>query len=255
MWVALEGPDGAGKTTLAQKLAKRIEVESGCQAEVNHVGPPASFETVVDENLERRLSYVPGKQQVVFVRLHWGCPVYGPIYRPELNIDGYGDLGPNRWKYIELSLAAIGAVTVLVTGDPDVLVARINERGDDYVDTKDIRQICETYERLRHDSVTVAGMVLDPVIMGDSLIDVYLDDLMFLAKSRESFAAEADIYDCYVGSQEPETLFIIPVASREKSYKIIGQSGNDWKKIGIVTEHKANRDIENLRHKTVISNY
>lgn len=255
MWIALEGPDGAGKTTLAQKLADRINAESGQSVEINHVGPPASFETVVDENLERRLTYAPGKEQVVFDRLHWGCPVYGPIYRPELNIDGYGDLGPNRWKYIELSLSAVGAVTVLVTGDPDVLSARITERGDDYVDVKDIRQICETYERLRMDSVTVAGMVLDPIIMGDSVVDNYLDDLMFLAKSRESFAVEADIYDCYVGPQEPETLFIIPIESRDKSYRIIEQAGDAWKKIGIVTERKANRAIEYLRPKTVISTY
>lgn len=255
MWVALEGPDGAGKTTLAQKLAKRIELESGVTAEINHLGPPESFDTVVDENLERRLTYRPGKDQVVFDRLHWGCPVYGPIYRPDLDIDGYGDLGPIRWRYIELALASVGVVTVLVTGEPDVLVARINERGDDYVDTKDIKNICAAYERLRQDSVTVAGMVLDPIIMGDNVVDTYIDDLMFLAKSRESFVIDADIHDQYIGPQEPDTLFIIPVASREKSYKIIEQAGDDWKKIGIVTERKSNRAIEYLRPKTVISTY
>jgi DNA polymerase III delta prime subunit len=79
--VILEGPDGAGKTTLAHELATELK------ADIHHEGPPERsdllqyYAHLVDE------AFRLGKD-LIFDRLHLGELVYGPILRSQDQLGG-----------------------------------------------------------------------------------------------------------------------------------------------------------------------
>lgn len=70
--VVLEGPDGAGKTTLARAICSHFKME------YHHEGPPPADGSLVDHYEHLLLhSAVP----TVFDRLYLGELVYGPLLR------------------------------------------------------------------------------------------------------------------------------------------------------------------------------
>jgi thymidylate kinase len=82
--IILEGPDGAGKTTLAQELVRVFNLE------YHHEGPPPLDRYPIHHYSELITSR---RRPTVFDRLHLGETVYGPllrgssrISRKELNI-------------------------------------------------------------------------------------------------------------------------------------------------------------------------
>lgn len=70
--VILEGPDGAGKTTLAQAICARFRME------YHHEGPPPREGALVD-HYEKLLLH--SATDTVFDRLYLGELVYGPLLR------------------------------------------------------------------------------------------------------------------------------------------------------------------------------
>lgn len=105
MLIILEGPDGAGKTTLAEQL--RTVYDLG----YHHEGPPP--------NGANPLWYYGGVlnsfrgNRMVMDRLALGERVYGPIYR---NRDGVGEAG---WRLFTRLVRAAGAVQVLCLPPPE----------------------------------------------------------------------------------------------------------------------------------------
>lgn len=93
----LEGPDGAGKTTLAKAYAR---THPGVR--VIHLGPHVGDPF---EELVQHLANNPGP--VVFDRFHIGEQTYGPVYRGR---DGLGQYGRTR---IERLLRERQAIVVL----------------------------------------------------------------------------------------------------------------------------------------------
>lgn len=157
--IVLEGPDGAGKSTLAEALvrewiAANPSVHTG---EVRHVGPPDAFKRVsakeseyLDELIAHRvrctdrllehLDYCDeqkGTHLVVFDRMHWGSPVYGSLYRPESNSGNYGDIGLTGFKTVTRRFNKLGALTLLVMPDISTLIERSHGREDEYLDNVD----------------------------------------------------------------------------------------------------------------------
>ena len=94
-FILVEGADGTGKTTLAGQLAEAFG------AEYEHVGPPRRDMTAFAEHVEYAfvLSEVYG--QVVFDRFHLGTFAYGPIFRPDEDVDGIGDFRRADWDLFE----------------------------------------------------------------------------------------------------------------------------------------------------------
>lgn len=145
MLIVLEGCDGAGKTTLAQRLAdlaKREGVGYRCVA----AGPPDPDVNLLLDYGSRVFGYDPLEERsdiVVLDRLHLGELVYGPVYR------GGSRLTDTGVRIIESMLDARGALKLHLTAPDDVLERRaFDDRGEDFVTRTDIPRIAAAYRDL-----------------------------------------------------------------------------------------------------------
>lgn len=142
-FVIVEGADGSGKTTLAEQLAERFG------AEYEHVGPPRTDMTPFAEHIEYAFVLAKEYGQVVFDRFHLGCFAYGPIFRPENDIDGIGDFRRGDWDLFE---RMIQDQAFLVLCDPGWAVIEENVKARDGTQPhahyeQDINRVMRVYER------------------------------------------------------------------------------------------------------------
>lgn len=114
MIILLEGPDGAGKSSLASALALRL----GPECRIVHTGPPKPGEVAM-VSYSRAVREACGRGgYTVFDRLHVGELVYGPILR------GGSQLTTRQASDLCLAIQAVGGVLVHVTASIDTLLAR-----------------------------------------------------------------------------------------------------------------------------------
>lgn len=133
MLIILEGPDGAGKTTLANQLQTVLENRSDCTIHRFHCGPPDSHP--LDEYLRPLNLYRPGTgDHVIIDRWHWGESVYPRLLNRPTKLDT-----PARWA-IEAYLRRLGAVMVLVDQFSADFIATYAQRGEFDL----IRQLADT---------------------------------------------------------------------------------------------------------------
>lgn len=105
MLIILEGPDGAGKTTLAQNLAAQLSQTTSDKIQVWHAIKPTSHP--LDEYLRPLRSYRPGTgHHLILDRWHWGERVYPRILNRDTALD------EPVWWAIEAYLRRLGAIVV-----------------------------------------------------------------------------------------------------------------------------------------------
>ncbi len=121
-FVLVEGGDGSGKTTLAEQLAEHFG------AEYEHVGPPRTDMTIFAEHIEYAFVLAEEYGRVIFDRFHLGCFAYGPIFRPENDVDGIGDFRRVDWDLFE---SLVKDRCLLVLCDPGWDEVEKNVRGRD----------------------------------------------------------------------------------------------------------------------------
>lgn len=142
MIIILEGPDGAGKSTLAKKLV------GSCNAMYKAFDKPKTRE-------EKRGMYdmykefivgIPTGTNVVMDRSWHSEQVYGPVMRDERNITY-----THMKRLEELVVALHGGIIIHCTDSLDLLWDRCQARGEDYITSKEtLKKIVEGYNVLLH---------------------------------------------------------------------------------------------------------
>lgn len=139
MIIILEGPEGAGKTTLANKLAKMLDFP------YIHRSKPRS-EKEKQEMYESYLQIVYSGQNTIFDRCWYSEIVYGKIMRDQSYI--------TIEQMHELESAMVkngGGIIIHCTDDTDLLWKRSQERGENYITEYDkLAAIKHEYEWLMH---------------------------------------------------------------------------------------------------------
>lgn len=154
MICVLEGSDGSGKTTLATNLKKTWEeARDGNEALIVHTGPPGSWD-------EREMSLAnwrkycflrikavldmvephDGRTLLILDRAHVGSPVYGRLFRPQVDHDGFGDLGKRYFSMLDQYLVARGGITLHISPPLETVLRRTLARSggeDEFLDQQD----------------------------------------------------------------------------------------------------------------------
>ncbi len=136
MIIILEGPDGSGKTTLAEKLSRQTAWP------VVHRSFPKTDEEKANMMQFYKDTIKLGKN-FIFDRCWYSEMAYGPTMRDK-SVISY----PEMYE-LEKMLAKRGAILIYCTDKPDVLWRRCTKRGEDYVQHQaDFVDICEAYDEI-----------------------------------------------------------------------------------------------------------
>lgn len=122
------GPDGAGKTTLAKKVAKKnnLEYYKFSNKEKDKVAKSYFMLTAL------------GDKSVVFDRFYYPDEI---IYNNAL-----GKENKDNWLEIVNLLTEKEVTWIYVTASEQVLQERVMKRGDDYITSSDITRILKEYD-------------------------------------------------------------------------------------------------------------
>ena len=149
MIIIVEGPDGAGKSTMIEDLKRQYLMRAGQTPEsvqVWHAGPfpqdsnPWTEYVVPLSRLQVTRGYL-----VLIDRWHLGELVYGPLLR------GQSRLSPEQRVWIDGYLKSMGAITVCLTATIEELTRRLSERGDDLIKAEQFPYLVAQYDELTRD--------------------------------------------------------------------------------------------------------
>lgn len=193
MWCILEGIDGAGKSTFADKLRAALE-EQGLAVDLLHRGVPER--DVLDEYQHDVEDYRPGTGRgIVSDRWHFGDIVYGNLYRGFSYLGGPTGAG---FRFVELFLKSRGAITVLVDGDEATIKSRLLSRGEDYLKLEHIDYVLREYRQIY--KASTSGVLSTP----DPTVDLILRQANFWATA----AQDLNPFTGYVGGRTPRVLLV-----------------------------------------------
>lgn len=193
MLIAVEGPDGAGKTTFVEQLRQFISKELG-DAEVFHSGPPTQW--AVSEYELGTQHYRPGQgRHVIYDRLHMGEQVYGPIYRA-------GGMKPAAWEHVCGWMNRLGCLTVLIMPPIDEVRENLRVRGDDMVHPVDLEEIYQRY------ASTIVGYKLPQYVLDRYPTERDVFSVVKLAMRMEQLYADTARFTSFVGWKYPAVLLV-----------------------------------------------
>lgn len=136
MIIVLEGPDGAGKSTLAEMFTRRHD------AHVIHLGSRHAKRAYLYNwaVLEKAIKLHMEGKMVVLDRMWLSEHVYGSVFRP-------GDAKIDLGRLMHRVLLTYGAIHIVCTGPTDELVKhqRANLDPDHPYDDEPFRRVCELY--------------------------------------------------------------------------------------------------------------
>lgn len=136
MIIIIEGPDGSGKTTLANQLSKQSSYPI-----IHRVQPKTEHDKKV--MLEEYLEVIRTRRNMIFDRSWYSEMVYGPVMRDSSVISHH------QMYAIESRLAKIGAMIIYCTNSPEMLWSKCQSRGEQYITSKeDFLKICRGFDEL-----------------------------------------------------------------------------------------------------------
>lgn len=136
MIIIVEGPDGAGKTMLAQQLSRQTGYS------IEHFSKPETDEQKA-LMMGEYLQIAKNGRNIILDRCWYSEMVYGKVMRDQAYIDY-----PQMYE-LERALAKNGAIVIYCTGPKAALWMRCTKRGEDYVTSRDdFNAICAEYDAL-----------------------------------------------------------------------------------------------------------
>lgn len=132
----LEGPDGGGKTTLAEKLSAMTRIK------ITHFSYPRDEE----EKARMLIMYqdlLKSVSNAIIDRCWYSDMAYGPVMRGAATITY-----PQMYE-LERMAANKGAMIIYCTDSKTALWTRATHRGEDYMTSREqFNQVCDNYEEL-----------------------------------------------------------------------------------------------------------
>lgn len=199
MLIILDGPDGAGKTTLATQIVKYLrDLNPESTVDLLHAGPPNPNVDPIDEYVTPLLDYRPVmNHHIVCDRWHWGERVYPKILKRESKLDNA------RWAYIENFLVSRGAYVAHVSASPFVLANRLSERGDDLISPSQAHEMVIEFDAVYNKSI-VRRLNVNVQNQDDNVLT-----LVRRAEQYEAMATKLNGFTTYVGTAyRPSILFL-----------------------------------------------
>lgn len=208
MLIVIEGPDRVGKSTLASTLRTRMIAGLNRRVVSVHRGAPKDGDHPLRDYASPISSYSPTTPKdrmthsMVTDRWHMGDLVYGPIYRGECRQT------VEMVSYVDALITARGGVRVHMTANPDLIVKRIREEGEEtsYLKIDDVLGVVEAFHQVCEDiwitvDTTKWTSEADTVRVADELLSV--------AGKLETTALPIALADSdYVGALRPRFLIV-----------------------------------------------
>jgi len=244
MFIVIEGPDGSGKSSLADAVCKEIDSDPVRF----HKGKPESNTRrwVLDEYATSVELFDLKKVDVVADRWHWGEVTYAPIKRPTTNKDGFGLLGRSGWRWVELFLSSRGVSQFFIDQPTDVIKSRLISRGDDFVNIDELDQIIKLYSIAQKNTC-------DPVTVirpadGAEGIKQAAKNIVLRAKRKMQDVEKLFQFPEYIGSPEPDVLLVgdrrnnpgktilpfMPIDGNSGEYLMSALPEKIWRTVGII---------------------
>jgi hypothetical protein len=197
MLVILEGPDGAGKTSLAGAL-EQLLVRDDPTCRVTRVKAGSPTRHPLDEYLRPVEPYRPGiNSHWILDRWHWGEYVYPRVRNRASQLD------PPAWWAIEAYLRRLGAVVVLCAQYPDRYRQVYRDRGESEEQADELPLVDKLYRQ-------VLGLTQLPVVHfnWESGVNGDVFRVVDAARAAEFDAARLDFARTYLGPPNPEMLLL-----------------------------------------------
>lgn len=156
----LEGPDGSGKTTLANKL---VEMTGG---PYHHFSYPRSKEEAdqLYSTYDRKLAMLQYFDNSVIDRMWISTMVYGEILR------GKSEVSTEQAKHLE-RLIHRKAMIFYCTGDAETMWQRATRRGESYIkDFETFSKICALYDDIMYNQNHLIPVVTYDIEKGNNAV-------------------------------------------------------------------------------------
>lgn len=134
MIIIVEGSDAVGKDSMINNLQKltNMEVVRGSSFEMSEGG--------VDKMFEEARRLLLEEDNIILNRSFYSNAVYGPMYN-------YPTMSDEQFNELNRIVDEVGCIYYL-TADTDIIVDRINKRGDKHIGEKDIKNIQAGYKHM-----------------------------------------------------------------------------------------------------------
>lgn len=267
MFIVIEGTDASGKTSLIEAINNEIQSRFPLYGEIQrfHKGRPEQ-ETrrwVLKEYVTSIEDIDWTSTHAVADRWHWGEVTYAPLKRPHTNNDGYGLLGKSGWRWTELFLMSRGVASFWLHQPLEVVQARLESRGDDFVNSHELKDIYEMYAVAAQLSCIIDKITPEPNSLDDvpnlarRIVDI-------AQRTAQGASAINKVYPEYIGSPSAKYLLVgderniierhgvetnlpfMPVDGNSGEFLLKALPDVFWKEVGIVNVNDMNGSFLDL---------
>lgn len=258
MFIVIEGADGSGKSSLIAAIKSQLQTRYPDKPIAEfHKGKPEeeTLRWVLNEYAISIEKQDWTSSLAIADRWHWGEVTYAPIKRPHTCNDSYGLLGRSGWRWVELFLMSRGVAQFWLYQPLDVLIERINSRGDDFINTDELSQILAYYEFGAKAAARLADKIQPhPYDFSDvdDIASAMIDKAERIAEASKKLADFPE----YIGSPNPEALLVgdqrnvtekygnetilpfMPVGSNSGHFLLENLPHTFWKRYGLVNANE-----------------